>query len=135
MVQNTPDIYVRGQGGFLDVALHPDYESNGWIYFTHASSEGGGDGGNTKLIRAKLEGNQLTNMESLYKAMPNSKRGQHFGSRIAFDAQGYVYFSVGDRGNRDVNPQDINRDNGKVYRLHDNGRILPVTSLLPTTCC
>ena len=123
MVQNTPDIYVRGQGGFLDVALHPDYESNGWIYFTHASSEGGGDGGNTKLIRAKLEGNQLTNMESLYKAMPNSKRGQHFGSRIAFDAQGYVYFSVGDRGNRDVNPQDITRDNGKVYRLHDDGRI------------
>ena len=123
LIENLPDIYVRGQGGFLDVALHPDYANNGWIYFTHASREGGGDGGNTKLIRAKLDGNKLTNIESLYKAMPNSTKGQHFGSRIAFDAQGYVYFSVGDRGNRDVNPQDIKRDNGKIYRLHDDGRI------------
>lgn len=122
-IQNVPDIYVRGQGGFLDVALHPDYKDNGWIYFTHASSEGDGDGGNTKLIRAKLEGDRLINIESLYKASPNSRKGQHFGSRIAFDADGYVYFSVGDRGNRDENPQDITKDNGKVYRLHDDGRI------------
>ncbi|MDC7998932.1 PQQ-dependent sugar dehydrogenase [Gilvibacter sediminis] len=122
-IENLPEIYVRGQGGFLDVALHPDYANNGWIYFTHASQEGGGDGGNTKLIRAKLDGNRLMNVESLYKAMPNSTKGQHFGSRIAFDAEGYVYFSVGDRGNRDVNPQDIKRDNGKIYRLHDDGRI------------
>ena len=122
-IENLPEIYVRGQGGFLDVALHPDYANNGWIYFTHASREGGGNGGNTKLIRAKLDGNRLTNIESLYKAMPNSTKGQHFGSRIALDAEGYVYFSVGDRGNRDVNPQDIKRDNGKIYRLHDDGRI------------
>ena len=122
-IQNVPDIYVRGQGGFLDVALHPDYNENGWIYFTHASSEGGGEGGNTKLIRAKLDGFKLTNIESLYKAMPNSRRGQHFGSRISFDSDGYVYFTVGDRGNRDVNPQDISRDNGKVYRLNADGSI------------
>lgn len=122
-VENVPDIYVRGQGGFLDVKLHPDYANNGWIYFTHASDEGGGDGGNTKLIRAKLEGGRLTNVESLYKAMPNTKKGQHFGSRIAFDSDGFVYFSIGDRGNRDENPQDIKRDNGKVYRLHADGRI------------
>ncbi len=122
-VQNIPDIYVRGQGGFLDVELHPNYAENGWIYFTHSSSEGSGEGGNTKLIRAKLEGNSLTNIESLYKAEPNSRRGQHFGSRIEFDNDGFLYFTVGDRGNRDVNPQDITRDNGKVYRLNDDGSI------------
>ena len=117
------DIRASGQGGFLDVEAHPDYENNGWIYFTYSSSSGGGDGANTALIRAKLEGTSLTNMETLYKATPNTTRGQHFGSRIAFDNDGYVYFSVGDRGNRDVNPQDITRDAGKVYRLHADGSI------------
>ncbi|MEM7085401.1 MAG: PQQ-dependent sugar dehydrogenase [Bacteroidota bacterium] len=122
-IGNLPEIYVRGQGGLLDVALHPNYAKNGWIYFTHASREGGGNGGNTKLIRAQLDGENLVNIENLYKASPNTKRGQHFGSRIVFDAQGFVYFSVGDRGNRDVNPQDITRDGGKIYRLHDDGSI------------
>ncbi|MDC8003505.1 PQQ-dependent sugar dehydrogenase [Aureisphaera galaxeae] len=122
-IENVPDIYVRGQGGFMDVELHPNYAENGWIYFTHASSEGSGQGGNTKVIRAQLNNNQLTNIESLYKAEPNSRRGQHFGSRIEFDNEGYLYFSVGDRGNRDVNPQDITRDNGKIYRLNDDGSI------------
>jgi glucose/arabinose dehydrogenase len=59
----------------------------------------------------------------LYKGEGNSKKGQHYGSRIAFDAQGFVYFSIGDRGARDVNPQDLTRDGGKIYRLHDDGRI------------
>ena len=116
-------MYPRGQGGLLDVALHPDYEKNGWIYMTYSSQEGEGSGGNTKLIRAKLEGTSLTNIESLYKAGPNSTRGQHFGSRIEFDDEGYLYFSVGDRGNRDENPQDITRDCGKIYRLNDDGSI------------
>lgn len=123
IVQNVPPIYVRGQGGFMDVELHPDYETNGWIYFTHASDEGAGSGGNTKLIRAKMDGERLTNIENLYKAEPNSRAGQHFGSRIEFDNEGFLYFTIGDRGNRDVNPQDISRDNGKVYRLNDDGTI------------
>lgn len=122
-IENVPDIYVRGQGGLLDIELHPNYSENGWIYMTYVSSEGGGQGGNTKLIRAQLDGMRLTRIEDLYKAKPNSGRGQHFGSRIEFDNEGYLYFSVGDRGNRDVNPQDITRDNGKIYRLHDDGRI------------
>ncbi|TWO32566.1 PQQ-dependent sugar dehydrogenase [Seonamhaeicola sediminis] len=122
-IEGVPDIYVRGQGGFMDINLHPDYTNNGWIYMTYASTEGDGDGGNTTLMRAKLSGNQLTDKEILYKAEPNSKKGQHWGSRIAFDNQGYLYFSVGDRGNRDVNPQDITRDCGKIYRLNDDGSI------------
>ena len=122
-VQGAPEVYDRGQGGLLDVVLHPDYENNGWIYFTYSSKEGEGDGGNTALMRAKLENNQLTNKEILYKASPNTTKGQHFGSRIAFDKEGYLYFSVGERGERDVNPQDITRDNGKVYRLNDDGSV------------
>ena len=122
-VSGAPTVYNRGQGGFLDVRLDPNYESNGWIYFTYASPEGEGEGGNTAIMRAKLENNQLTNKEVLYKASPNTTKGQHFGSRIAFDNKGYLYFSAGERGNRDENPQDITRDNGKVYRLNADGSI------------
>ncbi|HEX9600573.1 MAG TPA: PQQ-dependent sugar dehydrogenase, partial [Mariniflexile sp.] len=123
LVEGVPEIYVRGQGGFMDVKLHPNYETNGWIYFSYASAEGEGDGGNTAIMRAKLKDNNLVEKEVLYKASPNSKKGQHFGSRIEFDNDGYLYFSIGERGERDVNPQDITRDCGKIYRLHDDGRI------------
>lgn len=122
-IDGLPEVYVRGQGGLLDIELHPDYNTNGWIYISYASSEGEGDGGNTAIMRAKLVDNELTENQLLYKAGPNSKKGQHFGSRLAFDDQGYLYFSIGDRGNRDENPQDITRDCGKIYRIHDDGRI------------
>lgn len=119
-----PEVWARGQGGLLDIALHPGYEKNGWLYLTYSSPEGG-SGANTALMRAKLneDRTQLIQKEVLYKAEPNTSRGQHFGSRIAFDEEGYLYFSIGDRGNRDVNPQDITRDGGKVYRLNPDGSI------------
>ena len=107
----------------MDIELHPDYENNGWIYLSYASTEGNGKGGNTAIMRGKLSNNKLVQQEKLYKASPNSTRGQHFGSRIEFDRDGYLLFSIGERGNRDVNPQDITRDGGKIYRLHDDGRI------------
>lgn len=118
-----PEVYVRGQGGLMDIILHPNYDENGWIYMSYASSEGEGDGGNTAIARAKLNGNQFTDLEVLYKATPNTTRGQHFGSRMVFDKDGYLYFSIGDRGNHDENPQDITRDAGKVYRINDDGSI------------
>lgn len=122
-ISGGPEVYDRGQGGLLDVQLHPNYESNGWIYFTYSSKEGDGEGGNTALMRAKLQNDKLVNSEVLYKASPNTTKGQHFGSRIAFDKNGYLYFSAGERGARDVNPQDITRDNGKIYRLNDDGSV------------
>lgn len=118
-----PEVYNRGQGGLLDIILHPNYAENGWIYMSYSSEEGEGDGGNTAIMRTKLDGNQFTNSEVLYKATPNTTRGQHFGSRMVFDRHGYLYFSIGDRGNHDENPQDITRDAGKIYRIHDDGRI------------
>ncbi len=122
-IQNVPAVYVRGQGGLMDIELHPDYANNDWIYISYSSEDGEGPGGNTKIIRAKLEGNALTSIETLYKGAPNTTRGQHWGSRLEFDRDGYLYFTIGDRGDRDVNPQDMTRDNGKVYRIHDDGRI------------
>jgi glucose/arabinose dehydrogenase len=122
-ISGLPEIVVQGQGGLMDIEIHPDYKNNGWIYFSFASSEGDGKGCNTAIMRAKLINNKLTNTELLYKATPNSTKGQHFGSRIIFDNEGYLYFSIGERGERDINPQDITRDGGKIYRLYDDGSI------------
>ena len=112
-IGNSPEVYNRGQGGLLDVALHPKYKENGWIYLTYASTDGQEKGGHTALMRAKLKNNSLTETQVLYKAVPNTTKGQHFGSRIVFDNNGYLYFSIGERGDRDINPQDIKRDGGK----------------------
>lgn len=122
-ISGGPEVYVRGQGGLLDIVLHPEFEQNRWVYMTYASSDGDGEGGNTTVMRAKFNGTQFTDQEVLYKASPNTTKGQHFGSRIVFDNEGYLYFSVGDRGAREVNPQDITRDGGKIYRLNDDGSI------------
>ncbi len=122
-ISGLPEIYLRGQGGLMDIILHPNYNENGWIYFSYASSEGEGEGGNTAIARAKLNSNSLDHLEVLYKATPNTKKGQHFGSRLVFDKNGYLFFTIGERGNREVNPQDITRDCGKVYRLNADGSI------------
>ena len=123
-ITGLPPIYVRGQGGLLDVALHPNFSENNTIYMTlAANTEGDEEGGNTSLYSATLKESELSNVTLLYKATPNSKKGQHWGSRIVFDQEGHVFFGVGDRGNREVNPQDLSRDGGKIYRLNLDGSI------------
>tara|TARA_R100001377_G_scaffold42412_1_gene23935 strand:- start:1771 stop:2856 length:1086 start_codon:yes stop_codon:yes gene_type:complete len=121
-VSDLPEIAVGSQGGLLDIAVHPDYANNGWIYFSYANENNQGNK-STAIMRAKLSGKKLIEQEDIYVAQAYGRKGNHFGSRLAFDNQGYLYFSIGDRGQRDVNPQDITRDAGKVYRLHDDGRI------------
>ncbi len=120
-IKQVPEVYARGQGGFMDVELHPDYKNNGWIYFTYSSTEGEENGGNTALMRAKIKEGTLVNKQILYKGTPNTTKPYHFGSRIVFDNDGFVYFGIGDRGEHFVNPQDITRDGGKIYRLKDDG--------------
>lgn len=122
-ISGLPEISAKGQGGLLDVALHPDFNNNKWVYIAYASSRGTGKGSHTAIGRGQLEGSQLVNFERLYKASPNSEAGQHFGARIAFDKKGYMYFTIGERGAKFENPQDITRDGGKIYRLYDDGRV------------
>lgn len=132
-INGLPDIHSNGQGGLLDLALHPDFSKYQWIYFTYASRESKksgsildrNSGSNTALMRATLNMSNfsLTDKKLLYKAQPNSKKRQHYGSRIVFDDKGFIFFSVGDRGQRDVNPQDVSNDGGKIYRLHDDGTV------------
>ena len=122
-IKNLPKIISKNQGGLLDIELHPDFHENKWIYISYSSSNDQNLGTNTTILRFKIKNFTAVNQEVIYKATPNSKRTLHYGSRMVFDKENYLFFSIGDRGNRDLNPQDIKRDGGKIYRLHDDGRI------------
>ncbi|TMM47624.1 PQQ-dependent sugar dehydrogenase [Colwellia ponticola] len=124
LIAGLPEIHANNQGGLLDIALHPNFAKNGVIFFSYASQAGEGEGSNTALMRAKLDtqNNRLTEQKLLYKGEENSLSGAHYGSRIVVD-ETFIYFSIGDRGSRDVNPQDLSRDGGKIYRLNLDGSI------------
>lgn len=119
-ITGLPKILVKGQGGFMDVAIAPDYHQHNWIYFTFSKDINGL--GATTLSRAKLKNNQLHQWQDLLVTKSSSRTSRHFGSRIAFDDQGYIYFSVGDRGLRD-NAQDLKNHAGSIIRLKRNGDI------------
>ena len=120
-IKGLPDIFAHGQGGLLDVELHPNYAENGWIYLSHAYSDGKKEG-NTTLMRAKINNGKLVDQEVLFKGTPLRRSGNHFGGRIEFDKAGYLYFSIGDRGARE-NAQKPENILGTVMRFHDDGRI------------
>lgn len=119
-LEGFPEAYERGQGGLLDIQSHPQYDANGWIYATCALP--GQGGGSTTLIRFRLTGIEITALETLYQTTPLSTAGVHFGSRIAFDNAGYLYFTTGERGVKE-NAQDLSNDMGKIHRLYDDGRV------------
>lgn len=126
-ITGLPELLYKGQGGLLDVVLHPDYAKNGWIYISYSSpkaaGEPGDDGGaNTAMLRAKLKDHALTDVQILFKALPNVKSNPHFGGRIIFDNKGYVFLSLGERGQMEK-AQDLSKDQGKITRLHEDGKI------------
>jgi glucose/arabinose dehydrogenase len=119
-ITGVPKVLAEGQGGLLDIKLHPDYKTNGWIYLSY--SKPGEGGAATTIARAKLNGNDLTDLQELFSALPFAKTGHHFGSRIAFDGNGYMFFSSGERGTKE-NAQTLANHLGKILRLHDDGRV------------
>lgn len=108
--------------GLRDIELHPRFEENGWIYLSYYKEPDDVDGGYTVLLRGRLEENKLIDEEVLYSAGPFKEGGNWYGSRIAFDLEGYLLFTVGIRGARE-NAQDLTHHAGKTMRLHDDGRI------------
>ena len=123
----VPEVHARGQGGLLDVTLHPDFGSNGLVYLTYSVS---GEGGSTtELGRGRLdtEDGRLAEFETVYTARPFVQSSGHYGSRVVFGPEGYVYLSVGDRQFKNFGPdhvgQTLSDDLGSVLRLHDDGTI------------
>ena len=122
-VAGVPPVWSQGQGGLLDVAVHPDYAKNGWVYLSF-SDPGENGAAMTKVVRGRLREGRLVDLETLFEA-PRALyvRGEvHFGSRFVFDGEGYLFFSIGERGQKD-DAQDLSRPNGKVHRIHDDGRV------------
>ncbi|HCM59130.1 MAG TPA: hypothetical protein DIS74_01880 [Bacteroidales bacterium] len=124
-VTGLPEIMAIGQGGLLDIALHPDYPANGWIYFSYSALSSGGSRptGNTAIMRARLDGTTLLDREVLFTGEPATDRNYHFGSKIAFDGKGHIFFGIGDRGQHFDFPQKLDNHNGKIHRLNDDGSI------------
>lgn len=116
----VPQVWNHGQGGLLDVAVPPEFSEGGWIYFTLAREQGGQ--GITVLARARLKGDILADWQDLLVTRSASTADVHFGSRIAFDDRGHLFFSVGDRGTRE-NGQDLSSHAGKILRLNRDGSI------------
>ena len=124
-ISGGPEALVEGQGGLLDVKLHPDFAKNGLVYLSYSTMkmDGADKLSTTAVMRAKLVGDALTDQKVIFEALPYSKTRHHYGSRLEFDKRGMLYVTVGDRGNEKENPQSLDRGLGKVHRLHDDGRI------------
>ena len=122
-LSGVPEVWAEGQGGLLDVRLHPNYEKTGWIYLTYSAS--GESGGGTVLSRARLEGTSLTDVETLYEQTPFVEDDIHFGSRIAFPGDGTMLVTMGERGQRGEGPgaQDSTNTIGTTIRLNLDGSI------------
>jgi glucose/arabinose dehydrogenase len=121
VVEGIPEIISSRQGGLLDVAVDSNFVLNNKIYFTASVTESG-SGSNTALFSAIFLNNKLSDLKTLYKASPDSKEERHYGGSILVTDE-FIFFTIGDRGNRDINPQNISLDGGKVYRLNKDGSI------------
>lgn len=119
-ITGLPNIISVGQGGLLDVVLHPDYRQNGWIYLSYSAPGRAGMG--TEVARARLAGNRLQDLEIIFRLERKSTTAHHFGSRMAFDRAGYLYISIGDRGER-PRAQMLDDHAGSIIRIHAGGRI------------
>ena len=125
-IQGTPAVVAAGQGGLLDVVLDPNYSKNKMIYLSYSKGkdEGGKYVATTAIMKAKFENGKLSAQKDIFIASPWSVTRHHYGSRMQFDKEGYLYLSVGDRGNERENPQKINENSmGKIHRIKADGSI------------
>lgn len=121
-VTGLPDIAAHGQGGLLDVALHPQFSDNGLVYLSYAARGTGGVG--TEVARGRLVDHRLEHLEILFRQQPKSSTGRHFGSRLVFDRTGHLYITLGDRGEMQ-RAQKMDDLAGKIVRLNADGQIPP----------
>ena len=126
-VPGVPEVHAEGQGGLLDVVLHPDFKSNRLVYLSFSKPLEGGDESTTAVVRGRFENDRLTEVEEIFEA--ESRGRGHYGSRLGFDGDGYLFVTVGDRqvpsrGDLEAHPaQDLSNHHGTVLRLHDDGSV------------
>lgn len=124
-ISGVPEVIAEGQGGLMDVILHPDFKKNKTIYLSYSKpkEEGGKTLATTAIMSAVLENDELSQQKIIFEAYPYSQTRHHYGSRMVFGNDGMLYFSVGDRGNHNQYPQDLQYDPGKIHRIKDDGTV------------
>ena len=128
-VPGVPAVRAEGQGGLLEVAVHPDFANNRLIYLSYSKPSADGTQSTTAVGRGRLENDRLEGFEDIFVAEKWSQGRGHYGSRLAFDGKGYLYITLGDRqvppaGDLEKHPaQDLSNHYGAVVRLHDDGRV------------
>jgi glucose/arabinose dehydrogenase len=126
-VEGVPKVFHSGQGGLLEVMPHPNFASNRLLYITYSKPGSTEADSRTALIRGRFENDRLTDVKEIFDAV--SKGRGHYSGKIAFDKNGYLFLTLGDRqvppeGNLEAHPaQDLTNHHGKVVRLHDDGRV------------
>jgi glucose/arabinose dehydrogenase len=126
-VDGVPKVFHSSQGGLLEVMPHPNFQTNRLIYLTYSKPAATDSQATTTLIRGRFEGMALTKVEQLFEAVTQGRN--HFGGKIAFDRNGYLFLTLGDRqvapeGKLEAHPaQDLSNHHGKMIRLHDDGRV------------
>lgn len=110
-ISGVPELVVSGQGGLLDIILHPDFKQNQVLFLSYAHRNR--EGMTTRVARARLSGDRLSDVEVIFEALPRSNGGRHFAGRMEFDREGNLYVAVGDRGDMD-RAQDNADDAGGV---------------------
>ncbi len=133
-ISGVPTISAKNQGGFLDIKVHPNYAKNGWIYANYSAEEKDETGAlasNITLVRFKLEGDKIANLETIFKTIPTNKWRGHYGGRIEFDKNNMLFLSVGEGGansrggkeSTNQNAQNVKVGWGKVHRMNDDGSV------------
>ena len=121
-VAGVPEVALGGQGGLLDIALHPKFAENRLIYLSYAAAGEGGSG--TEVARAHLIDDELVDLERILDVRPKSIGGRHFGSRLLFGRDGYLYVTAGERASRD-RAQNLGDLAGSIMRITDDGGVPP----------
>ena len=120
LLQGVPKVVGKGDGGLLDILVHPDYKKNGWIYFSY--SEGDTTSNTMVVDRAKLDGSKLVQRERLFAALPYFKKPLHHGSRLVLK-DGYLFIAMGEKTDLKDSAQTLNNHLGKVLRIYEDGQV------------
>ena len=129
-VAGTPTVLHRGQGGLMDVAVDPGYPEDDWIYlsYSHSLEEPTEDVERplnmTRIVRGRIKANTWVDEQVVFEAPHDTylTTRHHYGCRIVFDPSGYLFFSIGDRGESE-HAQDLSRPNGKMHRINPDGSV------------
>jgi glucose/arabinose dehydrogenase len=123
-ISGVPEVWAKGQGGLLDVALSPDFKQDRTVYLSYAEGGGLGDKAGTAVGRGRLSEDltSLKDFQVIFRQEPKLSVGNHFGSRLVFDREGYLFITLGENNDRPT-AQDLDKLQGKVVRIYPDGKV------------